>query len=125
VAGIIVQDKYLAEVEALERRLLDPRTRSSGKNLDELIADDFFEIGRSGRMWTKGEILKSLPQEQGLKIEMDSVQSRRIGKDIILITYRSRRVGVAQAAAALRSSIWQRRDNKWQVIFHQGTPAPS
>ena len=118
-----MQDKELAEVEALERRLLDPQIRSSRRCLDALITDDFFEIGRSGLVWTKRDILESLPKETGLNIEMESVQIRRIGQDVVLITYRSRRVGDAQTADALRSSIWQRRANKWQIIFHQGTPA--
>lgn len=117
-----MQDEDLAEVEALERRLLEPRTRSSRQSLDELIDDDFIEIGRSGRVWTKREILASLPQERNLEIEIDHVQSRRIGENVILVTYRSRRVGVAQTADALRSSIWQRQDETWRVVFHQGTP---
>jgi hypothetical protein len=116
-------DGDLAEVEALERRLLDPGTRSSSEALHKLIDDDFIEIGRSGRIWTKSEIVEELLEEQSLEIEMDSVQSRRIGEDVILIIYRSRRVGVAQTADAIRSSIWQRRKKNWQIVFHQGTPA--
>jgi len=119
-----VNDEDFEEVVALERRLLDPATRSSRIDLDELIADDFFEVGRSGRVWTKGEILESLLREQGPTIEIDSVRPRGICQDVILVTYRSRRVGTAQAAPALRSSIWRRRDKKWQILFHQGTPAP-
>ena len=118
----MMQDELLARVEALERRLLSPRIRASKTDLDELIADDFVEIGRSGRVWTKSNILESLPQSPGVEIEIDTLHARHVGDNVVLITYRSRRLGERRSADALRSSIWQRRDDIWQIIFHQGTP---
>ena len=112
-----------AVVEALERRLLNPRVRSSRTDLDELIADDFIEFGRSGHVWTKNTILESLSKAPLVDIEIDSVQCRQISENAILITYRSRQVGEDQPAETLRSSIWQRQGDGWQVIFHQGTQA--
>jgi hypothetical protein len=112
-----------AVVETLERRLLNPRIRSSGTELDELVADDFVEFGRSGRVWTKSTIIESLLQAPSVEIEIDSVQCRHICDSVVLLTYRSRRVGEDHSADTLRSSIWQRRDDVWQIIFHQGTQA--
>lgn len=118
-----MHNEQKAVVEALERRLLNPRIRSSEKDLDELIADDFVEFGRSGRVWAKSTIIKSLSQAPSVEIEIDSVQCRHICDRAILITYRSKRVGEDQSADTLRSSIWQRRGDVWQIIFHQGTQA--
>ena len=114
-------------VEALERRLLEPAVRSSSKELDELLAEDFLEFGSSGRVWTRSEIVAELLTESGSEIEIDSARSRHISEDVILLTYRSMRVGDTDAAAALRSSIWQRQGGIWKLIFHQGTkvrPSP-
>ena len=43
---------------------------------------------------------------------------------VVLVTYRSiaRAPGVP-ARHALRSSVWVRRDGRWLIRFHQGTPA--
>lgn len=116
-------DEQHSAVETLERRLLNPRIRSSGTDLDELIADDFVEFGRSGRVWTKSAIIESLSQAPSVEVEIASVQCRHICDSAILITYRSKRVGEDQSADTLRSSIWQRRGDVWQIIFHQGTQA--
>jgi ribonuclease HI len=117
-----MRDDDFYEVEGLERQLLERQTRSSRRRLDEMISDDFVEIGRSGRKWTKAEIIDSLVQETGFEVEINFVQFQRIGKDSILVTYRTKRVDCHESMEAFRSSIWQRRDQSWKIIFHQGTP---
>jgi len=44
---------------------------------------------------------------------------------VVLFTYRLRvrpRLGAA-AVPSLRSSVWRKSDNRWRLIFHQGTVA--
>ena len=55
-------DRILADVAALERRLLQPETRSDSKALETLLHDEFYEIGPGGRMWTREEILAELAE---------------------------------------------------------------
>lgn len=119
----MAQDEQLSVVESLERRLLTPRTRSSRKDLDLLIANDFLEFGSSGRVWTKAEIINSLLQSPDLDVKIDRVQSRELVENVILVTYRSNRVSQTGNTVTLRSSIWQKRGDEWQLIFHQGTIA--
>jgi len=123
VPDIVTNKDDLAVVEALERRLLEPGIRSSRPELELLLADDFVEFGSSGRVWTRKEIITDLLMQPTADIEVDSIESRYIGEGTVLITYRSRRVGEADAMEALRSSIWQRRGGTWKIIFHQGTKA--
>ena len=113
--------QQLAAVEALERRLLEPDVRSSRERLEELLAEDFIEFGSSGRVWTREEIVADLLTVASSNIEIDRVESRFISEGVILITYRSRRSGVADNAEALRSSIWRLTGNTWELVFHQGT----
>jgi hypothetical protein len=40
----------------------------------------------------------------------------------VLVTYFSRTTDEAGSRAALRSSIWKRDGDRWQMLFHQGTP---
>jgi hypothetical protein len=115
--------QQLVAVEALERRLLEPGVRSSREKIEELLAEDFVEIGSSGRMWTKAEIIAELLAQPSPEIEIDSVDSRHIGEDVVLLTYRSRRPDVTGHNEALRSSLWRRTGDGWQLVFHQGTKA--
>ncbi len=45
----------------LETSLLKPEIRSSIKDLDSLLADDFMEFGSSGKVYDKKNILERLP----------------------------------------------------------------
>ena len=45
-----------------------------------------------------------------------------VARDTVLVTYVSRSVaGPGWKPPALRSSLWVRRDARWQLLFHQGT----
>ena len=113
--------EQLVAIEALERRLLEPGVRSSRQELDALLADGFVEFGSSGRVWTRNEIIADMLAGPTSDIEIDSVESHHIGDDVVLITYRSRRPGETDANEALRSSIWRRAGDTWELVFHQGT----
>jgi len=47
--------------------------------------------------------------------------------ELALVTYRAERRNEfgALTAMSLRSSVWILRDNRWKILFHQGTPAAS
>jgi hypothetical protein len=47
-----------------------------------------------------------------------------LAADIILATYRATKTEVdGQQSYSLRSSIWRKNGDKWQMFFHQGTAA--
>lgn len=51
------------ELQRLEERLLDPKVRRDPKEVSALLAEEFKEIGASGRRYTRGEILALLKEE--------------------------------------------------------------
>jgi hypothetical protein len=111
------------QIRGLELSLLDPAIRGSARELDRLLADDFFEIGSSGRVFeNKARIIVALAEESGFRFSMHDFETRALGEGIVLATYRV----VAQTGddeeprSSLRSSIWVRRES-WQLVFHQGT----
>jgi hypothetical protein len=109
----------------LELRLLDPAVRRSPQELDRLLADDFFEIGSSGRVFhNKARIIASLAEESGLLFSLHEFETRALGEGVVLATYRVvAQIGESEAPRrSLRSSIWVHRGS-WQLVFHQGTPA--
>jgi glyoxylase I family protein len=107
-----VRDLLLRFEAALAAR--DPQEIPGG--LMTLIADDFHEVGRSGRTWTRESIRDLLEGPRVDPVSIDAFDAIDLADDIVLVTYRT--------PATKRSSIWVRRDGRWQIRFHQGTPVP-
>jgi len=111
----------IAEAWAAEERLLDPAVRSDPAGLRRLLADDFAEIGRSGRWWTRDEIIAALTAEEpgSRPPSIERRQSRLLDADTVLLTYLLR----GDDRASYRSSVW-RCDPQPRCLFHQGTVVP-
>jgi|SRR5580698_7772287 hypothetical protein len=109
---------------ALEQLLMDPLLRKDREKVSALLAEDFREFGSSGCVWNREAILDLLVNEVSQPapiIEDFAVQN--IGPEAKLVTYRSVRESAISGVQVhcLRSSIWIRRGEHWQMIFHQGT----
>lgn len=108
----------------LEKELHSSLTRANYARLNELIADDFYEFGSSGNVWTKNDILTRLPSENknAPQIESRNFSLREISSDTIFLTYISfRMIDGREERTALRSSLWKKNGTRWQMFFHQGT----
>ena len=101
----------------LEIELLKPAARKSVERLDQLISDEFIEFGSSGKVYSKQDILQTLPYEKEQAIEINNFKTAELSEDVVLATYRATIDGVP----SLRSSIWKRVSSNWKMIFHQGT----
>lgn len=116
----------LATLQHLEERLLTPELRSSPNEVADLLADDFIEFGRSGRIYDKLQTVEALAGEArdlGLAERVAShFHTSQLAEGVVLLTYRSARREAGKVAHSLRSSIWTWRDARWQMVFHQGTP---
>jgi hypothetical protein len=108
----------------LEERLFRPEVRRSPEAVAALLAVDFVEFGRSGMAYDRRCVIDSLQQEPPTELTISDFSVRRLAETVTFVTYRSvRRTEDGQAVHSLRSSIWQAIDGRWQMIFHQGTPA--
>ncbi len=105
-----------AFVLTLENSLLDERMRKSGQ-LAELLADDFVEIGSSGDTYTKQQVIAALNTEAPRNIKASEFRARELFPGNVLVSYRARQDNVQ----TLRTSLWQLRAARWQLVFHQGT----
>lgn len=114
-------------VTFLERALLEADTRTSTAFVSATLDDGFVEFGSSGRVYGKAEIVEALAAERdGPPVERDTTafKVRPLGDTAVLVTYRaSTRSAGRPDRVTLRSSIWERRDGQWRLVFHQGTPA--
>lgn len=117
----------IQEVKELEMELLQPETRKSAKRLDELLADDFFEYMSRGTATNKKEVLNRLPNSPEEEFKAREMQAKVLSDDIILLNYITHRkvISSGEQKCTLCSSIWRRENEKWQMVFFQGTPAGS
>jgi hypothetical protein len=104
----------------LEEEMRQPEN-SVPEVLSRFLADDFIEIGSSGRALTKPECLQAVGKQMPYGMAASDFRVRMLSPSIGLVTYRVLRHS-DPPLVTLRSSIWQRRGEEWQLVFHQGTP---
>lgn len=117
------QEELHRHILELESHLLQPEVRRSRSRLAGLLADDFIEIGTSGRTFNKQDIIEAVTAAPSCCFTLDDFRTRLLSPEIILATYRAAKIETPGGPPrhSLRSSIWKLIDGKWQVIFHQGT----
>lgn len=105
-------------LQYLEKQLLKPEIRSSREALQRILAEDFFEFGSSGRVLYKNESIS----EDGIgevAMDLNDFEIRELAENVFLATYRI--FNAMEKQESLRSSIWKFKDDRWQLVFHQGT----
>jgi len=123
-----VPQHELEEIRLLEQKLHLAEIRQSPEIVAELLAKGFVEFGSSGTVYDDRDELIALLAAEKTEKPIPPVISRDyafrpISPDAVLVTYRSMRQAGENGPErhTLRSSIWQRIDGRWQMIFHQGT----
>lgn len=109
----------------LEIELHQFSTRSNQRRLEQLIHEEFTEIGYSGRVYTKADIVSELTAEQepNFSVWSQDFDVITLAKDLIQLRYKEARMDSEGHLSrhAIRTSIWQQQQG-WQVRFHQATP---
>ena len=113
------------QIRALEERLLTPEVRRSREELTKLLADDFLELGSSGRTFDREAIITLLRDESPLECSRHDFSVKQLSDDVVLVTYAARAVQLQEIKTSIRSSVWVYRQNRWQLTFHQGTKTQS
>ena len=127
----LTQHQQAALLRRLEESLLDPAVRHSPDKITELLADEFIEFGRSGTVYDKASIIRTLGaeaiQSAATVAEIRDFSARALSAELVLLTYRAveRSYSGGTEIHSLRSSLWKLIDRRWQMVFHQGTPVSS
>ncbi|KRE88638.1 hypothetical protein ASG87_08645 [Frateuria sp. Soil773] len=122
----LVNDPRLASVlDELSRRepiFHRPAFASTRADFERMTADDFWEVGASGRRYGRQYVLDVLEQREADPAEAGwetcDFHCRELGPSTYLLTYTLRQ----QERLSRRTTIWRRTGDDWQVLFHQGTP---
>jgi hypothetical protein len=94
------------------------------KNYDAFasyLASDSIEIESTG-VYDKEASVKGVQSFDASKAELSDFKTVKFDDDASLVTYKVHIPGM-KPDTEYHSTIWVRRDNKWQALFHMGTPA--
>ncbi|MGG4603418.1 DUF4440 domain-containing protein [Paenalcaligenes sp. Me131] len=108
-------------VMRLERELLLPATRANQQRINALLCDDFQEVGATGQSFGKETVIDTLPAESETMFSVHEMRAQKISNEVILVTYRLEKRHAETTTHSIRSSLWLRGPNSWQMRYHQGT----
>jgi len=121
----IDRPSLLEELRGLETELHQNATRHNRQRMEALLHPEFLEFGRSGRRYTRAEVL----EEFGPDNQLPAIHSGRfdlilLAEHVALLTYVSAHKDAKGDLYRhnLRSSVWVHTKVGWQLRFHQGTP---
>lgn len=122
-----MNDDLFEQLQALEIELHRLETRQNRTRLEQLLHPDFEEFARSGRRYSRNEILAEF-SNNGATLEpvrAEHFELAELGGGCALLTYVSAHVARSGALyrRTLRSSLWVKTEIGWRMRFHQGTPA--
>ena len=113
--------QVLTQLRALEPIFHRPQYFVSRAKLAKLVSPDFWEIGASGRRYSRAYVLKTLAQRgagtAGDKWQTSHFHCHALGAGVYLLTYTLRQ----GERLTRRATLWERAGRGWRILFHQGT----
>jgi hypothetical protein len=112
----------LAELVAREPIFHHPELGTTRTDFERMTAEDFCEVGASGRRYSRAEVLDILERRHGNPhvdvLEATDFHCRSLAPGIYLLTY-----NLVQdlTRRTRRSTIWQHTPGGWKILYHQGT----
>lgn len=111
----------LKELTELEIHIHWPALGTSKQDIENLLDENFWEVGASGKKYDREIVLKVLlerAQKKNREIwASENFQCTLLAENIYLLTY----TNYQGERKAERSSIWKKFDSGYKLIYHQGT----
>jgi ribonuclease HI len=102
------------KVLELESKMLTDEYRSNIDFLKSTLSNDFTELGTSGRLYTKFDVLNSKSLNSS-SIKIRDLKCRNITDCSFLVTY----TAFKDEVRTFRSSIWRIEEEELKLFFHQ------
>ncbi len=113
------------QLESLEEGLWRADVRFDPQAMEGILAPDFIEFGRSGRVYARYDTLAIPAQVIDARLPLMDFKARLLDSNVAQVTYVSAVTYGGREERANRSSIWSRTERGWQLRFHQGTAIPA
>jgi hypothetical protein len=119
-------DPELAEilVELFRREPIfhRPEFGTSRSDFENMTAPDFWEVGASGRQYSRAAVLDALEKRFAAPHtdvwKTSDFECRRLAPNLYLLTYTLLQDSTRRTR---RSTIWERCGEGWKIVYHQGT----
>ncbi|NYI41111.1 nuclear transport factor 2 family protein [Demequina lutea] len=108
-------------LQALEEAMWRTETRFDRRHMEAVLHPDFTEIGRSGRIFSRANVLEMPPVEISIEIPLSDLTFSDVADGAVLLTYTTVPER-SEHGAARRASVWVREGERWLLRYHQGTP---
>ncbi len=112
----------LAELARREPIFHRPEFGTSRADFEKMTVEDFWEIGASGRRYSRKAVLDTLEERFSVPHadiwETKDFYCRRLAPDVYVLTYTLLQDNVRLTR---RSTIWRRTSDGWKIVYHQGT----
>ena len=106
------------EILQLEKNFFDVNFINNLQYLDNILDDDYLEIGKSGTLIKKRDVIKELSGlKQNRKIDMYNYECNKIDDKTYIIHY----ITKYKDKLFFRTSIWQKNNKNYKIIFHQAS----
>lgn len=120
--SLVLSAEDAATLTRLEEDMWRAATRFDLTFQERYFAQDFFEFGRSGRIYTRPETIRSESQDIHAVLPLPNLTIRLIDAHTAQVTYNSQVTYGDKVEYGRRCSIWSRTEHGWIMRFHQGTP---
>lgn len=117
------------EIEIVKKELinLEPifhhqELGTSKEILENMISDDYWEVGASGKVYTKKFIIDTLIERYSKSysedLEMINFRCQKIENNSFFVTYK---LIQNKNRYTNRVTIWKKVNGYWKALYHQGT----
>lgn len=116
------------EIQSNEERLLHSDHQSDSTIVNELLTPDFEEISASGQVIGRDAVIAWLrAKDNDQRWQFSNFQLQVLSHDLVLAKYHAQQMKPEKSASlgSLRSSIWRKHNDTWQMVFHQATKVKS
>lgn len=98
-----------------------PEFGTTRPDFERMVAPDFWEVGASGRRYSREFVLDELEKRHSLPVveqwDADEFHCLELAADLYLLTYTLS----MDDRKTRRSTIWKCDGGEWKIIYHQGT----
>jgi hypothetical protein len=111
----------LGELSARELLFHHRELGTSRGDLLKMTADDFWEIGASGKAYDREFVIENLlefykkPEPEGWSCSDFSI--RQLAEGLYQLNY----ILQQPDRRTRRTTLWRKNEDAWRIIFHQGT----
>lgn len=109
-------------LQALEESMWRAETRFDRAYMNAVLHPEFTEVGRSGRVFSRDEVLDMPTVPIAVEIPRATFSVTEVVPGVVLVGYETVPTDSPHGAAH-RGSLWVLEGTRWLLRYHQGTPA--